>query len=112
MRETFFAGIAVADKRHNALGKSHGRLHGNHVDFLDNTHCGNGVRTVRGGEIVQHGHTRYVQEILNGSGNADSQNPHNNGFVKAHHGGPDADIGVFFFPVKQDKEINAGHTVG
>lgn len=65
------AGVVVADQRHNSLGNTLGNIHRHHIDLLADTHCSNSVRTISGGEVVEDGHASNVEQVLDGSRNAD-----------------------------------------
>ena len=105
-------GIVVADQGHDALGKAHGNVHGDHIDFLGDAHGRHGVRAVDGSKVVQDRHSRHIEQILDGGGDAHPADAKDDGAPEAEHVGPDADEGGFSAHIKEDKEIQAGHAVG
>ncbi len=102
----------ITHQRHDALGKSHGHLHRDHIDLICNAHGSYRVRPVYGSKVVQDGHAGHVQEILDGSRNAHPADLFDDVLAETELPGINADEGVSSLYVKKDKEIEAGGAVG
>ena len=106
------AGVVVADQRHNSLGNTLGNIHWYHVDFLADTHCSNSVRTISGGEVVEDGHASNVEQVLDGSRDADCTDTGDDILFQNKFLWIDADIGASTLYKQQNEEVQAGNTVG
>ena len=106
------AGVVIADQRHDALGKSLGNVHRNHVDLLTDTHGSDGVCAISGSEVVEQGHAGDVEQVLNRGRDADRTHAADNLLFEGEFLGVDADKGASAFDSQQHKEIQAGDTVG
>ena len=54
----------VTDKRHDPLGKAQCDLHGNHIQFVSDTHGSHSIGTMNRCEIIQDSHTCHIQKVL------------------------------------------------
>ena len=106
------AGIVVADKGHDSLGKAHGYLQGNHVDFLGNAHGSHCLGAVGGCKIVQYGHTCHIQKILDCRRYAHGAHSQHNVLLKRKLLWIDTDKGCFPSDPEQHKKIDTGNAVG
>ena len=104
-------GVVIADKRHDSLRKAHGNLHGDHIDFLSDSHSCHGISSECGSEIVEHSHSRYIQEILDGCRDSYTKYALHNRGAKAKHAGSDTDICISSSEEEQNEKIQACHTI-
>ena len=103
------AGIVIADKGHDSLGQPHRDLHGDHIDFLSDSHSRHGVGAEGGGKIVEDRHTCYVQQILDRSRDTYAEHAFDDGTTEAEHTGADADICIPPAEEEQNKKVKAGY---
>src|SRR5699024_7327302 len=102
----------IAYKRHDSLGESHCHLHRNHVDLVGDSHGGHGVRPVGGSKIVQDRHPGHVEQVLDGSRDADTADLPDDLALDPEFLWIDADKCISPFYIKKNEKIQAGHTVG
>ena len=106
------AGVVVADKGHDALGKAHGDVHGHLVDLIGDAHGRYGIRPITRSEVVEHCHAGHVQQVLDSGRDTDGEHAQDDGLAQGEHLGTDAHISALAAAVEQHKEITASRTVG
>ena len=106
------AGIVVPHQGLDPLGKAGGDIPGHLIDLLGDAHGGHRIRPEGRGKVVEQGHAGHVEQVLDGGRNPHLQHPHHDGAAEAELARVDADAGGVPPQIQQDKEVQAGHTVG
>ena len=105
-------GKIVAYQGHDALGKSQGDLHGNHVDLVSDPHGRHGVCAVNSSKIIQDRHTGYIEKILDRSRYSNAAYFPDDPFLKRKFPGINTYKSLSSFHIEKDKKVYTSGTVG